>query len=56
MQTLVAGLESLQKKVIRNLVGKKYNCHANPIFTDLGQLKLTDLVKLNRATLVKNSN
>merc|ERR1711867_97848 len=50
---LINGLESAQKKCIRNLMGKKYNCHADPIFLSLGQLKVTDLINSNRAILVK---
>ena len=36
-----------QKKIIRNICCKKYNAHTEPLFKELGLLKLKDLLKLN---------
>ena len=52
-QILLNGLQSSQNKLIRNLANKKYNSHADPIYKDLGQAKVTDLIKMNRITLVR---
>ena len=52
-QSLLNNLQSTQNKLIRNLANKKYNCHTDPLYKDLGQIKVTDLIKINRATLVK---
>ena len=40
-------LVKTQKKIIRNICCKKYNAHTEPIFKELGLLKLDDLLKLN---------
>ena len=53
-QTLLNSLQSAQNKLIRNLADKKYNSHTNPLYKDLGQLKILDLVEINRIILIKN--
>ena len=52
-QSFLNNLQSTQNKLIRNLANMKYNCHTNPLYKDLGQLKIQDLINLNRIILVK---
>ena len=52
-QTQVNKLEQLQKKLIRNLACKKFHAHANPLFSNLGLAKVTDLIKINQTILLK---
>ena len=46
-------LEQVQKKLVRNLAGKKFHCHANPLFANLGLAKVSDLKKINQIVLLK---
>ena len=39
--------------MICNLTGKKFHCHAKPLFANLGLVKVTDLIKTNQIILVK---
>ncbi len=39
-------LEKVQKRAVRTVTNNKYNAHADPIFANLGILKITDLYKL----------
>ena len=40
-------LTKTQKKIIRNISGQKYNAHTEPLFKNLGLLKIEDLLDLN---------
>ena len=50
---MIDKLESQQNKLIRNLTNKKYNCHSAQLYLDLDQLKVTDLINLNRVFFIK---
>jgi hypothetical protein len=39
----------LQKKIIRIITKSKYNCHTEPLFKQLGILKLKDIIKVKAA-------
>ena len=54
-QTLVNKIEQMQK-IVCYLAGKKIHCHTNPLFKNLGLVKVADLIKINQIVLVKNSN
>ena len=40
-------LERLQRKIIRNIAGKKYNAHTDPIYKELKLLKVSHINVLN---------
>ena len=46
------GLINIQKRCVRNIAGKKSRSHTDPIFKDLGILKLKDLFELNCAVIM----
>ena len=50
---MIDKLEQQQNKLIRNLTNKKYNCHSAQLYIDLDQLKITDLINLNRVHFIK---
>ena len=51
-QTLVNNLKQLQKKLVRNLANKKFHSHANPISKDMELVKVPELIKINKITLI----
>mgnify|MGYP007027700656 CR=1 FL=1 len=44
-------LVKLQKKVVRNVAGVRGRCHTNPIYTELGILKLPDLIAYDKRVI-----
>ena len=50
---MIDKLEQQQNKIIHNHADKEYNCHSAQLYIDLDQLKVTDLINLNRVTLIK---
>ena len=50
---ILIDLSRCKKKLVRNLAGKKFHCHANPLFTSLGLAKVSDLIKINQIVLLK---
>ena len=45
--TQLKGITQVQKKCVRNVAGKGYRSHTDPIFSKLGILKFTDLFTYN---------
>ena len=45
-------LRQIQKKCIRNVAGKNYRSHTDPIFSSLGLLKFDDLITYNSNTFM----
>ena len=51
---LINKLEKVQKKLIRNLAGKKYNCHTGPILKELNLTLVSEIIKTNQILFIKN--
>ena len=50
--TKLKGITNLQKKCVRNVAGKQFRSHTEPIFSSLKILKFTDLFKFNCSTFM----
>ena len=50
---LIQKLSTLQKKAIRQIAGKRKNCHTSKIFGELKLLKIFDLISLNQAIYIR---
>ena len=46
-KTKLSKIINLQKKCVRNVAGKQYRSHTDPIFSKLGILKFDDLLQYN---------
>ena len=50
--TKLKGITNLQKKCVRNVAGKQFRSHTEPIFSSLKILKFHDLFKYNCSTFM----
>ena len=53
-KTKLSKIINLQKKCLRNVAGKQYRSHTNPIFSKLGILKFNDMLHYNSSIFMHN--
>ena len=55
-KSMLKGVITVQKKAIRNVMGKRVNAHTAPLFLSLGELTFVDLLKYNSAVFMYKYN